>query len=322
MYLRTDGGNKAGMGSVSHQLRRCVLLTEILRARLLLSEYQTTHGYDASAIYNRHVPTAPPYSVVGNRVCRVKRVYHPGEISAATNSWCRQKVYTPQLEAFVNKTRDCDVFVDDRQTEIDVAFSNCTWQWMSAVVAAPPAVNPARADIALHIRWGDIGGKHYRPEERDWRRPWDRSIPIPIANSIVGKLRSCLPAAAVVVHMESHSDEVLSHLAFNYSLVDSGNDLADLASLAGHCVLVVSGSSYTEMAHQASRGCLTIVPGGEQANRKWRTSGTNAVLEYDDFTERGIGCDAILQRMDEGRQRSRLEVARQQAKNQGTWYLP
>lgn len=86
--------------------------------------------------------------------------------------------------------------------------------------------------------------------------------------------------------------------------------------------MVVSGSSYTMMAHQAARGCLTIVPGRDKHDRVWRTSGTNAVLEYEDFTERGVECAAILQLMDEGRARARLELARQQAKDEGTWYLP
>lgn len=320
MYLRTEGGNRAGMGSISHQLRRCVLLAEILRARLLISEYETTHGYDAAFMFNRNVPAAP-YAPAHNRVCRMTRAYSPQEIASASDSWCREKVYTSELEQFVARTRACDVFVDDRPFEYDVALSNCTWQWMSAVVGAPPAVDPSRADIALHIRWGDMGAKNYRPRDRDWRE-WYRSIPIPLANAVVGRLRSCLPAAAVRVYMEGHSDEVLRQLAFNHSLVDTGDDLADLASLAGSCVMVVSGSSYTMMAHQAARGCLTVVPGRDKHDRIWRASGTNEVLEYEDFTERGVECAAIIERMEAGRERSRLEIARQRAKGEGLWYLP
>ena len=96
----------------------------------------------------------------------------------------------------------------------------------------------------------------------------------------------------------------------DFTLVDTGDDMADLVTLAEQEILIVSGSAYTSMAHQAARGGLTIVPDYDSTERWWRTTGTNSVAPWQEIANSTRDCAAIREMFAVGKVRGKVEVAR------------
>mgnify|MGYP001588724344 FL=1 len=130
-----------------------------------------------------------------------------------------------------------------------------------------------------------------------------------------------------------HNSTILEEVAHPFTLVDSGKDLTDLVDLcvlppmsrsptatlmflcisplrAANEVLVVAGSSYTELAHQMARGGLTIVPDKDGNRRYWTQTGTHEVLKWNDLSSSSRDCKEVRRQYAAGLERSRLEVAR------------
>ena len=142
-------------------------------------------------------------------------------------------------------------------------------------------------------------------------------IPIDTANAVLHGLEECLGPLDVRLYMEQHNSSMLARISHPFRLVDTRDDTGDLVDLAKNEVLVVAGSSYTQLAHQMSRGGLTLVQDEDAHMRWWDVTGTHEVLKWGALSKPARDCDEVRRLYAKGLQRSKVEVARVAARGDG-----
>ncbi|KAK4705599.1 hypothetical protein P7C70_g600, partial [Phenoliferia sp. Uapishka_3] len=310
ILIRSTEDNGAGIGAALKQLTRSVVLAEALDAEVFAVESFTSmehlnpanHGYDTIGLVN-----SKRKSVLANvdfsRVCKVSNYLFQDEYIELTDAVCDGFPSVIQ-RSIIYKLKNCSVILQDLPWEVSPRLTKCTWKWLSGVFENPQAkVVEAATNVALHIRWGDMAEDFFGND----KRTADRSIPIPVANSVISGLKKCLGPLSLTVYMENHNDTVLADLNHPFTVVDTPSPIDDLVELMKHEVLVVAGGGYTQAAHQVCRGGLTVVPDWEEhQERYWFDVGTNSVMPWEELVEHAANdCSIVKKAFEVGKERSK-----------------
>ncbi|KAK4702233.1 hypothetical protein P7C70_g3991, partial [Phenoliferia sp. Uapishka_3] len=315
VILRTVDDNGAGIGSVLQQLQRSAVFAEAMGGELVAVESKETgHGYDTVGVMNGKRKTR--MGVEWGRVCRLSRYMNQQAYQKFTNTVCEKEKLGLGVETLsiaelgaTSSMHGCSVILNDQPWEYDPQMCECTWRHTTRLFGNPvPRLVSRKTTVGLHIRWGDMAAGGFGGDTREEYR----SIPISRANEVIHGLEECLGHLSLRIYMEAHNSTMLEEIDHPFLLVDSGRDLDDLLDLTSNEVLIVAGSGYTMMANQMARGGLTVVPNFDPNARWWETTGTNKVLKWKDFVEKGGNdCGEVRRLFDEGKERGRMEMSRE-----------
>lgn len=118
-----------------------------------------------------------------------------------------------------------------------------------------------KLSVGVHIRWGDAA---HEPGATRFRGSMD----LDHINTIIHDARERFAPLDIRVIMENHDDSVLDKLTFgDYTLVDSGDSMADLKMLADNDLLLLGSSSYGVLSHLLAPKGLSIVEGGDEVGK-------------------------------------------------------
>ena len=195
--------------------------------------------------------------------------------------------------------------------------------------AAPPYVGGFSNDKMSYWRSVSFSGSLPESVGNVLNPTWQ--IPIPMANNVLDGLEQCLGPLDVRLYMERHNSTMLAGIKHSFTLVDTGKDVDDLLDLSKNEILLVAGSSYTELAHQMSRGGLTVIPPADgvsslpypkrsqmmlilrwsQNPRWWDETGTQLVVKWTALSNSTTNdCLEIRRRYNLGKKRSKAELER------------
>lgn len=178
-----------------------------------------------------------------------------------------------EVLALRQRLAPCHIIIDDIPDELYEGFNGCIRPFVRerlGGIAERRLGRQRKLSVGIHIRWGDTanpeGGMTFRG-----------SMDIVHINNIVRDARERFGPLDIKLVMENHDSMVLDHLNFgDYELVDTGDSVADLKTLADNDLLLLGGSSYGATAHLLAPPGLTIVEGGEDV--KYKDTGECAAI--------------------------------------------
>ncbi|KAJ7199783.1 hypothetical protein GGX14DRAFT_699744 [Mycena pura] len=307
-YLRAGDLGPEGLGSLLQHFKHSIVLADALDAEHILSFHQSHHGYSSSQFWNGRLSAgvgkwAPPLTLDASLAGRVQdflpfdRRERLVRGLCAGEDWARAEMANIRA-AMEHFTSIVDV-TDAKETTEDL--NGCVAEWVRRRVAPAPefalpplSESPARrVTVGVHIRWGDQAwflnetGEFYGSMAisdiagilRDIRARWGESN------------------VEVKIAMQDADHAVLSPLGEQgtaYTLIDSGDPIADLYALSNNDILIVGQSSYAVIAHLiAPPGGLTIA---ELARERGLHKFTNAtgfgrhLVPYNEYTPASLDC--------------------------------
>ncbi|KAJ7441502.1 hypothetical protein B0H11DRAFT_2292375 [Mycena galericulata] len=320
VYLRSGVGGE-GMGATLQHFKHSIVLARALDASLVLASQTSHHGYSTSQIYNAHRDPGA-FHLDARRACVISEYVPPSARDALVRGLCAGEPWAAgEMEKIKAGTAGCTSFVDAENAETTEDLNGCIMDWVRERLApaahahrtppppplpplSSPRPRPRPLKVGVHVRWGDTAGR--------FPAFFYGSMSIPHINRLLADIRATLGPVLVSVAMQGADRGVLARLDLGarvdvgdadanatgegagdgdgdgeekekaYTLIDSGDSLADLYALSDSDVLLLGESSYGVLAHLiAPPGGLTIVDDQGQNHHKYtNTTGFGRSVVY------------------------------------------
>jgi hypothetical protein len=277
LYVKLDGLNAAGYGSWAAQLRVHAVLAQYLGAKLIEKKTISEHGYELSTALNARGTLLLPENPV---ICEAARLNFGDRSTIALLDAVAYGGLTQEQEDMLHSMYGgCDVIIDRSDLWINYDYARVTGQWLRSTGLN---LNMASSGgIHIHIRWGDVApGGSFHHELNDVR-----SMPMGEINNVIKKLRDCGVRDKIQIFMQNHQAERLAGADFEYTVVDTSDDIRDLNYLASGRFLLLSFSSYGPLACQLAKGATIIVDRRGEGGIGWSKAveRTNRLLYLDEL---------------------------------------
>ncbi|KAJ7617751.1 hypothetical protein FB45DRAFT_214215 [Roridomyces roridus] len=170
----------------------------------------------------------------------------------------------------------CTSILDTAEGELTEDLNGCVVDWIREKLGPPPGSLYARPNplplplpipppqsitIGVHVRWGDTASSSFSQPPTTFRG----SMSIHSITSVLSDIRAALGghanATQLTIAMENADHRVLAQLGETgpYTILDSGDGLADLRALSQNDVLLLGESSYGVLVHLIAPPGLSIV---------------------------------------------------------------
>ncbi|KAJ7495210.1 hypothetical protein FB451DRAFT_1360109 [Mycena latifolia] len=287
VYLRVGALGADGFGSALQHFKQSVILSRALNSTLILASEQSEHRYSTSQIFNGLRDEA---SLDVHNACRMKDHLPQERRNDLVRGWCAgEAAALADIDRIQAEMAECTGIVDVDEREITEDLNGCIGAWIRERLApaTPPVLPPPLTlpptrpvTVGVHIRWGDTGTPGSAPDH------FRGSMNIPALVRVLADIRASPVGARGVeltIAMENAEPRVLAELGeANYTLVDSGDAIADMYALGAQDILLLGESSWAVMVHVVAPPGLTVVEfsGG---NKYLNTTGfgRNVVMLHD-----------------------------------------
>ncbi|KAJ7221590.1 hypothetical protein GGX14DRAFT_388733 [Mycena pura] len=266
LYLRAGTLGPEGFGSALQHFKQSIVLSRMLDSSLILASNEgRDHGYSTSRIYNGDMD-ASNFMLDSRKICRIEDYVSQPVRKRLVRGLCEGNA--DALDAISKIKADmesCTSIVDSSVGETTENLNGCVAGWVRERLAPPshtlpiPLTFPPNrpVTVGIHIRWGDtavpdVGIDH------DFRG----SMAIRDIIRILRDIRAQMGERGVklTIAMEHADPAVLTLLEEkDYTLVDSGNDVAVFQTLSNNDILLLGESSYGVLVHLVAPPGLTIV---------------------------------------------------------------
>ncbi|KAJ7083277.1 hypothetical protein C8R43DRAFT_1142722 [Mycena crocata] len=264
VYLRAGGIGNEGFGSALNHFKQSIILSRALQSDLVLSEEESEHHYSTSAVFNGPLVAA---SMDTHTVCRIRDHIPHHRRDAVVRGWCAgEPTAVAELQRVSEDMRNCTGIVELDEDERTEDLTGCIMGWVrERLDSGPSPVLPPqlswpptrRVTVGVHLRWGDSADWSAVPGHGLFRGSMSLENVVRVLNDI-----RTTPLGAhgveLTVAMENADAEVLQKLGQAYTLLDSGDGLADVRALSRNDVLLLGDSAYGCMAHMLAPPGLTI----------------------------------------------------------------
>ncbi|KAJ7868000.1 hypothetical protein B0H13DRAFT_2559005 [Mycena leptocephala] len=301
VYLRVGTIGSEGFGSALQHFKQSIILSRALDSTLLLASENSEHEYSTSEIYNGVLGPAA-FNVDAHNACRIKdHLPQPRRVELVLG-WCAgEGAALLEMERIKAETAECTGILDGdenelmrRQTTEDL--NGCITGWIRERLGPypPPALSPPltfpperAATVGVHIRWGDTAGQ--------WGDGFRGSMGIPDIVRVLADIRATMGTHGInlSIAMEDADPRVLARLhEAEYTLIDSGDALADLQALSQNDFLLLGQSSYAALVHLIGPPGLTIIDGNDRVHLRGKYDNTTGfgrnVVEMKDYTPKSL----------------------------------
>ncbi|KAJ7836849.1 hypothetical protein B0H13DRAFT_1912832 [Mycena leptocephala] len=290
VYLRVGTIGSEGFGSALQHFKQSIILSRALDSTLLLASENSEHEYSTSGY------------TTGRCTQRHSMWTRTPRRAELTRGWCAgEGAALLEMERIKAETAECTGILDGdenelmrRQTTEDL--NGCITGWIHERLGPfpPPALPPPltfpperAATVGVHIRWGDTAGQ--------WGDGFRGSMGIPDIVRVLTDIRATMGAHGVnlSIAMEDADPRVLARLhETGYTLIDSGDALADLQALSQNDFLLLGQSSYAALAHLIAPPGLTIIDGNDRVHLRGKYNNTTGfgrnVVEMKDYTPKSL----------------------------------
>ncbi|KAK4695823.1 hypothetical protein P7C70_g8483, partial [Phenoliferia sp. Uapishka_3] len=257
LFLRVGGLTPEGIGSVLQHFKEAIILSLALNATLILSERESNHHYSVSRLINNRLDWFS-HDVDIRRSCLLADYLPQEDRSQLSRGWCKN---TPEALRDVHmlgqKMEHCRSILDVGAESSHEDLNGCIANWLRARLGPLPSAvkpHPRKPTVGVHVRWGDSA----------WQ--FRGSMSMANMNTVLGDLRSIYgdDGIEVTIVMENADTRVLTQFnVSSYKLIDTGDAMADLYSLANNDYILAGTSSYAVLAHLIAPAGLTIYEGSE-----------------------------------------------------------
>ncbi|KAJ6522225.1 hypothetical protein DFH09DRAFT_1330704 [Mycena vulgaris] len=272
VYLRVGALGSEGFGSALQHFKQSVILSRALDSTLIL----------ASEIRNTNI--RPRAFSTETEILRPQ--WHRGEL---VRGWCAgDESAVKEMQKVRAEMVNCTGIVDIDETETTEDLNGCIMAWVRARLApVPPPVLPPPLSypptrpvtVGVHIRWGDSAGQ------------FRGSMAMPNIVHVLKDLRTDMGAHGlkITVAMEDADPDVLAQMEEpEYTLLDSGDAIADMHTLSANDFLLLGESSYGVMVHLIAPPGLTIVESGDHHKYDNTTGFGRDVVFMKDYTAESL----------------------------------
>jgi hypothetical protein len=255
-----------------------IVLAAAVNSTFILGEAESEHHYSTSRMFNaRYFNSSLPLG----KTCVLGHYLPWDQRTAMMEAACASPVGDHENAAVLalrHRLAPCHIIIDDIPDELYEGFNGCIRPFVRerlGGIAERRLGKQRKLSVGIHIRWGDTanpeGGMTFRG-----------SMDIVHINNIVRDARDRFGPLDIKLVMENHDAMVLDHLNFgDYELIDTGDSVADLKTLADNDLLLLGASSYGATAHLLAPTGLTIVEGGDDI--KYKDSGELVAHSLLDF---------------------------------------
>ncbi|GAA6024451.1 hypothetical protein JCM10207_005770 [Rhodosporidiobolus poonsookiae] len=253
IYVRDGGFGWEGLGSVIQRFKESIVLSMALDSTLMITDIMSEHGYSTSQLINGVVTNVS--SIDMSHPCSIQdHLWDNSKRKNIVAEFCQRKPSQKDLAELTKNLEGCTVILDSERNEVNEHLNGCIHGWLRERLGAVPDSpwDPNRITVGVHIRWGDSAGQ------------FRGSMQLSNVNTVLKDLAAQFgeDKLDVTIAMENHDTKILEQVAVKkYRLVDSGNGIKDMFTLADNNVLVLGGSSYAAMAHLLAPRGLSIVEG-------------------------------------------------------------
>ncbi|GJN89196.1 hypothetical protein Rhopal_002174-T1 [Rhodotorula paludigena] len=252
IFVRDGGFGNEGLGSVIQRFKESIILAEAFNSTLVITRMHSEHGYSTSGLLNTPAVLDAAAKVDLTRTCSLQDVLWGDDRKEVVREYCQHSWRQVVRERALEQLNNCSVILDAERWELNENLNGCIHGFLrerlGAVSESP--FDPKRVSVGIHVRWGDSSGE------------FRGSMHIDNINKLLADLQQRFGGdnLAITIAMENHDDAVLAQIrAPKYTLVDSGDGLADMFTLANNNVLLLGGSSYAVMTHLLGPRGLSIV---------------------------------------------------------------
>ncbi|KAL7424489.1 hypothetical protein Q5752_000173 [Cryptotrichosporon argae] len=298
--IKAGGVPKEGLGSSLGFMNAVVNIAVLLDADFIQTQTATMMDYRASDIVNAGVTVRG-----GGRVCDVMEVLLPDpsvghfqermdraqrlldDLYVRAERMCHAGIGNasePLLGDYARaELARCDTLIVNDYRAVSFMYSPCSVRWWHGVI--DQYSGPAHGnDIAIHFRWGDMYKK--AQVEAKW------ATNMTLAAHVVDIIRSVNPGVAVKVYMkksvenesESRLREILAPLSGDFTIVQAGSDVEELAMMAKARYLILNGGSYS-LAAALSGNAQLVVHNGANVAHKFEAMGLERVFDITAYDE-------------------------------------
>ncbi|KAJ7737825.1 hypothetical protein DFH07DRAFT_841932 [Mycena maculata] len=293
LYLRVGPLGSEGFGSVLQHFKQSIVLSRALDSTLVLASTDSEHGYSASSIFNRGRDPAE-LDMDTRKACRIQDHLPHAYRDELVRGLCAGDEEAIEKMHEINVVMaDCTSILDTEESETIEDLNGCVMDWVRERLAPPHHIPPSplsfppnRAlSVGVHIRWGDTADRF---ESSDGFRG---SMALPNIARILADLRAQPETRThginLTIAMENVDYDILAQLneTAPYTLLDSGDALADLQALSVDDVLLLGDSSFGVLAHLIAPPGLTVVQLQADHHKYTNTSGFGRrVVSLKDYT--------------------------------------
>ncbi|KAJ7495047.1 hypothetical protein FB451DRAFT_1213193 [Mycena latifolia] len=268
VYLRVGSLGPEGFGSALQHFKQSIVFSRALDATLILASEHSEHQYSTSRIYNgHHDPMA--FTIDGHNACRMKDRVQQARRMELVRGWCAgNEAAVAEIQRIKAEMQGCTGILDVDENETTEDLNGCIMDWVRERLAPeiPPLLPPPLSfpperpvTVGVHIRWGDTAGK--------FGDGFRGSMPIPTIVRVLKDIRTEMGQHGVhlSVAMENADEDVLARLnETDYTVLDSGDAIADLHALSNNDFLLLGDSSWGVMVHLVAPHGLTIIEDNDQ----------------------------------------------------------
>ncbi|SCZ97965.1 BZ3500_MvSof-1268-A1-R1_Chr3-3g06488 [Microbotryum saponariae] len=271
--------DREGLGSQLNHIKGSMILAKALEATFILGDSYSHHHYSTSdmingPIYRDSITARPPVYVPLGQTCALSDHLPYEKRQEVIRGWClgnKNDQRPMQRIGYSLAKRNCSIIIDDVSgrdfyNDLNQCYTDVLRERLGGIDdrrnTRPDGSGDAGAlTVGIHVRWGDTSGSDNATEFRG-------SMPTASVNEIIHEAQKRFKRLDIRIAMESHNDHVLEGFEFDYTLVDSGDVMADLHALADNDLLLIGSSSFAILVHMmAAPDGVTILDGNDRARK-------------------------------------------------------